>query len=135
MTLPEAVTLLVWLAVAVAGSKLAGDAYGAAGYVAGFLGVFGVPLLVAWAVRVADRHLKLWPDRSAPCFCGAKTGLTVEADDAHGFTEHCSCGARFVQKGQRVFMVQAGGLRPYMRWRRMRGWSPCADASVGPPYR
>lgn len=135
VTLIEAKTLLVMLALATAGSKLAGDALGAAGYVGGFLGVFAVPAALVWCIAALDRRIKLWPCSDFPCSCTERSSFNPESDDVYGFIHRCSCGAAFVRRGPRVFRLRAGRMHPYLHWKKMHGWLPCSGPLVAPPYR
>lgn len=133
MTLIELAAILLLSAAAIAGAVWGGAAFGAAGYVVGFVaGGAALPLLVAM-LGAAD-HRRVRGPRSLPlCKCGRRfDALLDDHCDEHGSIWRCSCGFRFVRRRERVLEVRPGRpLRPYMQWHSRRGWVPSSNGRPG----
>ena len=75
-------------------------------------------------------------------FCGSlgyaagAAELMIDRHVDHGFVQRCSCGRAYLRRRNRVFLIEPGTMRPYMRWMLFRGWRPW-DSYPHPqrPYR
>jgi hypothetical protein len=136
VNLIEFVVILLILACGAGGSIYGGAAFGAFGYLAGFVvGAAALPVVAIVYVRF-DEILYRGRPLLPPCDCGSEGETwTIERSGRH-WAYHCACGRRYVKRGRRVFrLTPSGKLEPYRLWRPFGPWLPDSQRQTQSPYR
>ena len=125
MTLPRLILTAVWIASGIILSSLVGKAWGAIGYVLGFLAGIAIAFLLTW-ITILTRNVLLVPFpicRRGKCQTFRdyvwKRGTIYGREKGGIYRYRCRCGDEYIRDGNRFIEVLSDGtMRRYKKYQR-----------------